>query len=183
MAEIRESGTRLFALGRCIREGGARLLAGLDVQSGKRRSASAGLDVQSGKRRSALPRAWMCNRESGARLYRGLAPGIPLGGRMPTAALRALRPRRPPCHPARFARPRMGRSAPGSLRDRRTGRWPLSRLASSRAKTLAALVYAASENPRPPARRAWLRPSVPPDAREPKSSSIRQLSAAWPQHS
>ena len=35
----------------------------------------------------------------------------------------------------------MARSAAGSLRDRRTGRWPLSRLASTRAKTLGALAY------------------------------------------
>ena len=69
----------------------------------------------------------------------GLAPVLPLGGRMPTAALRAS----------------MARSASGSLRDRRTGRWHLSRLASTRAQTLAALVYAASE-PSPPRRHAEL---------------------------
>ena len=96
-------------------------------------------------------------RESGARLMRAYA-GALLGGRMPTAALRALRPRRPPCHPARFARPRMARSASGSLRDRRTGRGPLFRLAGARAETLAALGDAAEESsPAPPARRAWLR--------------------------
>jgi transposase len=39
----------------------------------------------------------------------------------------------------------MARSAPGSLCDRQTGRGPLSRLAGTRARTLAALVYAASE--------------------------------------
>ena len=58
------------------------------------------------------------------------AGGDPLGGRMPTAALRAS----------------MARSADGSLRGRGTGRWPLSRLAGTRARTLAALVYAASES-------------------------------------
>jgi hypothetical protein len=52
---------------------------------------------------------------------------------MPTAALRAS----------------MARSADGSLRGRRTGRWPLSRLAGTRARTLAALVYAASESTPP----------------------------------
>ena len=57
----------------------------------------------------------------------------PLGGRMPTAALRAS----------------MARSADGSLRGRRTGRWPLSRLAGTRAGALAALVYAASESTAP----------------------------------
>src|ERR1019366_4259311 len=62
--------------------------------------------------------------ESGARLCRGLAPGIPLGGRMPTA---------PP-------RGSMARSASGSLRDRRTVRGPLSRLGSAQAQTFAALV-------------------------------------------
>ena len=45
----------------------------------------------------------------------------------------------------------MARSASGSLRDRRTGRWPLSRLAGTRAKTLGALAYAAAESS-PPAR-------------------------------
>ena len=49
---------------------------------------------------------------------------------MPTDALRAS----------------MARSADGSLRGRRTGRWLLSRLAGTRARTLAALVYAASES-------------------------------------
>lgn len=39
----------------------------------------------------------------------------------------------------------MARSASGSLCDRQTGRGPLSRLAGARARTLAALVYAASE--------------------------------------
>jgi hypothetical protein len=43
----------------------------------------------------------------------------------------------------------MARSAAGALRGRRTGRGPLSRLAGTRARTLAALVYAASESTPP----------------------------------
>jgi hypothetical protein len=78
-------------------------------------------------------------RESGARLMRA-REGRSLGGRMPTAALRAS----------------MARSAAGSLRDQRNaGRWPLSRLAGNRARTLGALIYAAS-NPSPPRPRAEL---------------------------
>jgi hypothetical protein len=45
----------------------------------------------------------------------------------------------------------MAPSGSGSLRDRQTGRWPLSLLAGTRAQTLAALAYAASKPslPRP----------------------------------
>ena len=53
----------------------------------------------------------------------------------------------------------MARSAPGSLSDRQTGRGPLSRLAGARARTLAALVYAASE--------------ATPAARAPSSASAK----------
>ena len=49
---------------------------------------------------------------------------------MPTAALRAS----------------MARSASGALRDRRTGRWPLSLIAGNRARTLGARFYAAEES-------------------------------------
>ena len=80
--------------------------------------------------------------ESGARLLRA-GWGRPRGGRMPTAALRAS----------------MARSAAGSLRDRRTGRGPLSRLAGTRAGTLGARVYAAAESS-PPRPRAELAPAT-----------------------
>jgi hypothetical protein len=43
----------------------------------------------------------------------------------------------------------MAPSGSGSLRDRRTGRWPLVQLAGMRAQTLAALADAPSE-PSPP---------------------------------
>jgi hypothetical protein len=54
----------------------------------------------------------------------------------------------------------MAPSGSGSLRDRKTGRWPLSLLAGTRAKTLAALAYTGGPCleavPTPPARRACL---------------------------
>ncbi len=49
----------------------------------------------------------------------------------------------------------MARSASGALRDRRTGRGPLSLIAGDRAQTLGARFYAASE-PSPPRPRAEL---------------------------
>ena len=65
----------------------------------------------------------------------GLAPGVPLVGRTPEAA--QTRP--------------VARSASGALRDRRTGRWPLSLIAGNLARTLGARFYAAPESS-PPAR-------------------------------
>jgi hypothetical protein len=43
----------------------------------------------------------------------------------------------------------MARSAVGSLRDRKTGRWPLSLIAGNLARTLGARFYAAPESPLP----------------------------------
>jgi len=47
--------------------------------------------------------------------------------------------------PPAALRAAMAPSGSGALRDRRTGRWPLSLLAGTRVRTLAALAYAASE--------------------------------------
>jgi len=49
----------------------------------------------------------------------------------------------------------MARSASGSLRDRWTGRWPLSLIAGNLARTLGARFYADSK-PSPPSPRAEL---------------------------
>ena len=69
---------------------------------------------------------------------------------MPTAALCAA----------------MARSADGSLRVRKTGRWPLFRLASNRARTPGALGNARlGVDPGPPARRARLQLSQSPTDR------------------
>jgi hypothetical protein len=96
--------------------------------------------------------------------------GIRESGRSASAAGLGTAPRRPhangraPCsrplpathHPARCARPRMARSAAGSLRDQRSaGRWPLSLIAGNRARTLGARFYADSK-PSPPRPRAEL---------------------------
>ena len=65
----------------------------------------------------------------------------------------------------------MARSAAGSPRDRRTGRWPLSWLAGTRAKTRAALADASSEHP--PAARAPSLTNQP--GRATQSDSGREL--------
>ena len=83
-------------------------------------------------------------------------PGALLGGRTPTAALRALRTRRPPRHPARFARPRMARSADGSpRRPAALVAWPLDRsLATERRRSVRSLTRAdAASESLPAARR------------------------------
>ena len=67
----------------------------------------------------------------------------------------------------------MARSASGALRDRRTGRWPLSLIAGNRAKTLGARFYA-SEKPPPHRPRAELDPSLTDNGRMP-FESIRSI--------
>jgi hypothetical protein len=64
--------------------------------------------------------------------------------------------------PPASLRSAMAPSGSGSLRDRQTGRWPLSLLAGTQARTLAALAYTASEPslPRPHAELAPVQESA-----------------------